>query len=88
MTNQISNNIVKLYAGDAQLYGNSANDYQCRQIQNDLSRIEGYLNDWQLTINVCKCVLLHIGYDTIKKGYVVNGEILPKKSIRVFDNNI
>ena len=47
ITSQISNNTVKLYADDAKLYGNSANDHQCGQIQHDLNRIEGYLNDWQ-----------------------------------------
>ena len=81
VANQISNSTVKLYADDAKLYGNSANDHQCGHIQNDLNRIEGYLNDWQLTINVGKCVLLHLGYGNLRKDYIVNGEILPKKSI-------
>lgn len=81
ITSQISNSTVKLNANDVKLYGNSANDHQCGQIQHDLNCIEEYLNDWQMTINVGKFELLHLGYGNLKKDYIVNGEMLPKKSI-------
>ena len=38
ITSQMSSSTVQLYADEAKLYGNSANDHQCGQIQHDLNR--------------------------------------------------
>jgi ribonucleases P/MRP protein subunit RPP40 len=63
----------KLFADDLKLYSTINTEHDVRSLQSALVRLQQWCCDWQLTINVTKCHILHIGNKNINKDYVLNG---------------
>ena len=59
----------KLFADDLKLYSTINSDLDRMSLQAALTRLQQWCNDWQLTINITKCHVLHIGRNTHKSSY-------------------
>lgn len=51
----------KLFSDDLKLYTTIIADFDKDQLQSSLDRLHQWCCDWQLTINIGKCHLIHFG---------------------------
>ena len=75
--NDISNITVngvftKLYADDLKLYTCITSTDDCQNLQNALSNLLLWSNDWQLKVNVSKCHVLHLHENNPLMNYYFN----------------
>ena len=63
----------KLFADDLKLYTAIKSNCDTASLQCVLDRLRQWCNDWQLTININKCHILHIGKNNNKTSYLING---------------
>ena len=75
--NDISNIAVngvftKLYADDLKLYTCITSTDDCQNLQNALSNLLLWSNDWQLKVNVSKCHVLHLHKNNPLMNYYFN----------------
>ena len=45
-----------------------------REVQEDIQRLEEWAKKWQLTYNIDKCKVMHIGVKNPKNDYVMTRE--------------
>ena len=63
----------KLYADDLKLYSTINSDCDRNVLQSALDRLQQWCRDWQLTINVSKCHVMHFGSNNVHNTYYLNG---------------
>jgi len=63
----------KLFADDLKLYTTIKSDIDRASLQAALDRLQQWCIDWQLTINIDKCHVLHIGKNNSYFSYTING---------------
>ena len=51
-----------MFADDVKLYLRIINDVDVRMLECALTALAQWARDWQLTISVEKCCVLHLGY--------------------------
>jgi len=75
INNIFSNSSVshKLFADDAKLYSTINTECDAASLQNALDRLQQWSFDWQLSINISKCHILHLGKNNTKHQYFLNG---------------
>ena len=74
-----SSRVLK-FADDTKLYRkvDSSNDQTL--LQRDLDSLCRWAGDWQMSFNVSKCKLMHVGKRNQSFGYVMEGQSLEKSS--------
>ena len=70
---------IELYADDSKLYGSSTTLIERMKIADNLTKIDNWCFDWQLSINSNKCEVLHLGTSNSKYPYILNGVQIPDK---------
>ncbi len=94
MPNNI-NSFLSLFADDAKLYARSSTSEQRSIIQDDLSKLQSWLDTWQLHFNKAKCKTLYLGKDNCKETYYMQNnqdrvnlkETEAEKDLGVFVDN-
>ena len=56
----LSNSTVRLFADDTLLYLTIHNSSDCDKLQEDLSNLERWESDWQMSLHPEKCQVIHI----------------------------
>ena len=51
---------LRLFADDAVVYGRVSSLSDCNRIQDDLDKIASWCEEWQLSLNVEKCKVMHM----------------------------
>ena len=76
----VASSSIHLFADDAKIFRlvNSAEDAQL--LQNDLSKIGEYFDDWQLRVNIEKCNTLHVGRSSNTMQYSLNQGVIAESS--------
>jgi len=76
--------IVKLFADDVKLYIRVINSVDYDRIQAALSALYAWAEDWQLSISISKCCVLHVGKGSVTTStttpahhFFINGSPLP-----------
>ena len=64
---------IILYADDSKTYGASGTINECEKMQQNLSRLAQWCENWQLSINMDKCEVLHVGKNNLNYQYEMNG---------------
>jgi hypothetical protein len=62
-------NIVKLYADDTKLLARVSNSSDT--LQSDLNAIVTWCNTWQMSLNIGKCKIMHLGKNNPMRNYVL-----------------
>jgi ribonuclease P/MRP protein subunit RPP40 len=71
---------LQLFADDAKLY--SRINHQSNSLRLSLDNLCAWANQWQLTINISKCCVLHTApknYES-RRNYFINGVLIPSRS--------
>ena len=63
----------KLFADDLKLSSEIRTKHDNATVQLTLDRLEQWCRDWQLTINIPKCRILHLGKNNSNNLYFING---------------
>ena len=68
---------ISIFADDSKIYFKA--DYaECiERIQDDINRVAQWCNDWQLSVAVHKCSVLHIGRNNGNHEYSMHGNAVP-----------
>lgn len=65
---------TSMYADDMKIYGNPVSDFLA--LQADLEALENWCSKWLLSLNVSKCVVLHVGKHNPRYNYNICGTSL------------
>jgi len=60
---------VKLFADDTKLYVDTSKPGNSTRLQNDISALDDWALNWQLSFNTGKCKIMHIGNNNRKDKY-------------------
>ena len=71
----ILNHLLK-FADDSKLFGKVSNEADQVKMQDDLNRLHIWSQNWQMDFNAEKCVVMHIGKNSSKYAYSINGHVL------------
>jgi hypothetical protein len=71
-----SNVSYKLFADDFKLYSKLITDLDQASLQSALGRLQQWCIDWQMTININKCHVLHLGKNNKEIHYYLNGNLI------------
>ena len=66
----------KLFADDFKLYSKLTTDLDQASLQSALGRLQQWCIDWQMTININKCHVLHLGKNNKEIHYCLNGNLI------------
>ena len=75
----IINRIWK-FADDTKLLGKVVNREGIEALNKDIERLFIWSQEWQMSFNLDKCKIMHIGYNNSKQGYEMGGSKLVKVS--------
>ena len=64
------------FADDTKMAGFAGNDEQCREIQQDIDRLENWAESWQMEFNPDKCGVMHFGRNNGGRSYTINGRAI------------
>jgi hypothetical protein len=67
----VQNSNVRLYADDSKLYFSVNGVEDAALFQEDLDRIQAWANEWQLTLAMHKCSVLHCGFNNQRFDYTI-----------------
>jgi hypothetical protein len=67
----VRNSSVRLYADDSKLYFSVNGVEDAAKFQEDLDRIHAWANEWQLTLALHKCSVLHCGFNNQRFDYTI-----------------
>ena len=70
---------IILYAYDSKVYGKCKADEECNELSRNISSLQDWCADWQLSINSDKCEILRVGRRNHTFEYEINGNILPSR---------
>ena len=71
----------QLYADDLKLYTCIKNDISVFSLQSALDRLEQWCITWQLSVNVSKCQVLHLGKNNMCHQYFFAGSLIPSAKV-------
>jgi len=69
---------VKLFADDMKLYLRILNDVDILVLQDALTAVYNWANEWQLSISIEKCYILSLGKATNQVVLSIGNSVLPK----------
>ena len=67
---------ISKFADDTKLCHVISSDTDRQEVQEDLDTLVSWANEWQMSFNVSKCAVLHIGHNNPCHRYSMNGEIV------------
>ena len=71
----ISNWILK-FADDTKVFGKVNHADDIKRMQEDLNRLFNWSQDWQMSFNVDKCKVMHLGRNNLRSKYCMNNTTL------------
>jgi hypothetical protein len=76
----VQSSSVRLYADDSKLYFSVNGSTDAAAFQEDLSRVFAWANEWQLTLALHKCAVLHCGFNNQRFEYTIADQPVAKVS--------
>ena len=74
--------LILKFADDTKIFRKIVSDEDSRQLQNDLDLLLQWAEDWQITFNIQKCKVMHIGNRNLSSAcYYMNGYTVKSKCI-------
>ena len=49
------------------------------ELQEDINKLVEWANKWEMSFNVDKCSMMHIGHNNMQSNYNMTNQELPKK---------
>ena len=77
--NDLEENIAGLiskFADDTKIAGVADSDEDCQRIQQDIDRLENWVEKWQIEFNPDKCEVMHFGRSNSGGSYKINGRTI------------
>jgi len=68
---------VKLFADDVKIYVDISDVENINLLQEGLFAVSRWAAEWQLTISINKCAVLHLGRNNLLYDYAIDGTTLP-----------
>jgi len=68
---------VKLFADDVKIYINISDLTNITVLQDSLTAISRWADEWQLKISIKKCTVLHLGRNNLQHVYAIDDATLP-----------
>ena len=65
MKRNTENSILK-FADDTKVSGRVLNQSECSQLQEEISNLIKWSDDWQMSLNVAKCEVMHFGSSNLQ----------------------
>ena len=65
------------FADDTKLCHRARNPYAVMELQEDMNKLVEFANKWQMSFNVDKCSVLHIGHNNMQSNYNMSNQQLP-----------
>ena len=75
LDNGIKNWILK-FADDTKIFSAVSSDLDRLRLQNDLDNLLSWAVEWQMTFNVTKCKVMHLGHNNDAHSYYMDGKAL------------
>jgi ribonuclease P/MRP protein subunit RPP40 len=72
--------VLQLFADDAKLYSKVPLDKTSVSLQNSPDRLVQWASEWQLTMNVSKCLVLVVSNQPQPNQYFINGVAIPQRN--------
>ena len=67
---------ISFFADDCKIMRVINDDGDSKKLQNDLDKLYGWADDWDMSFNVAKCHVVHFGYGNGCAEYSVGGEVI------------
>ena len=74
-TNDLDTNIISKmskFADDTKLCRRARNPDDIMELQEDINKLVEWANKWQMSFNVDKCSVMHIGHNNMKSNYYMS----------------
>jgi len=68
------------YADDTKIYHVVNSSTGIENLRSDLHNLVAWSNKWQMLFNIEKCKVMHLGYNSPKADYVMDGSVLQSVS--------
>ena len=65
------------FADDTKLCHRARNPDDIMELQEDINKLVEWVNKWQMSFNVDKCSVMHIGQNNMKSNYNMSNQQLP-----------
>ena len=78
--NDLDTNIVSKmskFADDTKLYHRARNHDHLMELQENINKLVEWVNKWQMSFNVDKCYVMHIGHNNMQSNYNMYNQLLP-----------
>ena len=78
--NDLDNNIVRKiskFADHAKRCHKARHPDDIIELQEDINKLEDWVNKWQMKFNVGKCAVMYIGHDNLNDNYTMSNQQLP-----------
>ena len=66
------------FADDTKLCHRAGNPNDIMELQEDINKLVQWANTWQMSFNVDKCFVRHIGHNNMQSNYNMSNQQLPK----------
>ena len=74
--NDLEENVAGLISKKSEICCVADSEEDCQRIQQDVDRLETWVEKWQMEFNQDKCEAMHLGRSNACRNYTVNGRIL------------
>ena len=65
------------FADDTKLCHRARNPDDIKELQEDINNLVEWANKWQMSFNVDKCYVMHIGHNNMQSSYNMSNQQLP-----------
>ena len=65
------------FADDTKLCHRATNPDDIMELQEDINELVEWANKWQMSFNVDKCSVMHIGHNNMQNNYNMSNQQLP-----------
>ena len=65
------------FLDDNKLCHRARNRDDIKELQEDINELVEWANKWQMSFNVDKCSVMHIGYNNMQSNYNMSNQQLP-----------
>ena len=68
--------LISKFADDTKIAGVVVSDEHCQRIQQDIDRLENWVEKWQMEFNPDKCEVMHFGRSNAEGSHTINGRTI------------
>ena len=65
------------FADDTKLWDRARKPDDIMELQEDINKLVEWVNKWQMSFNLDKCSVMHIGQNNMKSNYNMSNQQLP-----------